>query len=190
MSTVKSKKLQVGTDATSTNNFTIYQPSTPDGTLRIGQGTADNPTEVGRFNSNGYIAANAPSFRATMSANQAISATTWTKMNFNTEGWDTTSDYDTSAYKFTPSVSGYYMVTLKKQWTATGGGLVALYRNGVGHMWGTYPTSNNYTSILTGIVYLNGTTDNIEPYGYRTTSGTINSNAATTYFQAILIHAT
>ena len=27
MSTVKSKKLQVGTDATSTNNFTIYQPA-------------------------------------------------------------------------------------------------------------------------------------------------------------------
>lgn len=54
MSTVKSKKLQVGTDATSSNNFTIYQPSTPDGTLRIGVGNADNPTEVGRFTSGGY----------------------------------------------------------------------------------------------------------------------------------------
>jgi hypothetical protein len=47
MSTVKSKKLQVGTDATSSNNFTIYQPATPDGTLRIGVGNADSPTEVG-----------------------------------------------------------------------------------------------------------------------------------------------
>jgi hypothetical protein len=53
MSTVKSKKLQVGTDATSTNNFTIYQPSTPDGTLRIGQGDADSPTEVARITSTG-----------------------------------------------------------------------------------------------------------------------------------------
>ena len=51
MSTVKSKKLQVGTDATSSNNFTIYQPSTPDGTLRIGVGNADSPTEVARFDS-------------------------------------------------------------------------------------------------------------------------------------------
>ena len=51
MSTVKSKNLQVGTDSTSSNNFTIYQPSTPDGTLRIGQGTADSPTEVARFDS-------------------------------------------------------------------------------------------------------------------------------------------
>lgn len=53
MSTVKSKKLQVGTDATSTNNFTIYQPSTPDGTLRIGQGDADSPTEVAKITSTG-----------------------------------------------------------------------------------------------------------------------------------------
>ncbi len=53
MSTVKSKKLQLGTDATATNNFTIYQPSTPDGTLRIGQGDADSPTEVARITSTG-----------------------------------------------------------------------------------------------------------------------------------------
>ena len=54
MSTVKSKKLQVGTDASASNNFTIYQPATPDGTLRIGVGNADSPTEVGQFNANGY----------------------------------------------------------------------------------------------------------------------------------------
>ena len=51
MSTVKSKKLQVGTDASASNNFTIYQPAVPDGTLRIGVGNADSPTEVARFDS-------------------------------------------------------------------------------------------------------------------------------------------
>ena len=55
MSTVKSKNLQVGTDATATNNFTIYQPATPDGTLRIGVGNADSPTEVAQFNSVGIV---------------------------------------------------------------------------------------------------------------------------------------
>ena len=69
MSTVKSKKLQVGTDATSTNNFTIYQPASPDGTLRIGVGNADSPTEVGRFDSNGLnklgtATGDAPSYSA------------------------------------------------------------------------------------------------------------------------------
>jgi len=69
MSTVKSKKLQVGTDATSSNNFTIYQPAVPDGTLRIGVGNADSPTEVARFDSNGLnklgtATGDAPSYSA------------------------------------------------------------------------------------------------------------------------------
>ena len=55
MSTVKSKKLQLGTDARATNNFTIYQPATPDGTLRVGQGNADNPTEVAKITSAGIF---------------------------------------------------------------------------------------------------------------------------------------
>lgn len=57
MSTVKSKNLQVGTDATASNNFTIYQPSTPDGTLRIGVGNADSPTEVMRLDGDGNVTA-------------------------------------------------------------------------------------------------------------------------------------
>jgi hypothetical protein len=55
MSTVKSKKLQLGTDARATNNFTIYQPATPDGTLRVGQGNAENPTEVAKITSAGIF---------------------------------------------------------------------------------------------------------------------------------------
>lgn len=42
-------------DARATNNFTIYQPSTPDGTLRIGQGDVDNNTEVAKITSAGIF---------------------------------------------------------------------------------------------------------------------------------------
>jgi hypothetical protein len=38
MSSLISKNLQVGSDPTATNNFTIFQPATPDGTLQIGNG--------------------------------------------------------------------------------------------------------------------------------------------------------
>jgi hypothetical protein len=55
MSTVKAKKIQLGTDATATNNFTIYQPTTPDRTIRIGQGNADNPVEVAKITSAGIF---------------------------------------------------------------------------------------------------------------------------------------
>jgi len=76
MSTVKSKKLQVGTDATSSNNFTIYQPATPDGTLRIGVGNADNPTEVARFDS-------IPSYSARAWANINTSGTVSVRQSGN-----------------------------------------------------------------------------------------------------------
>ena len=56
MSTVKTVKYQVGTDGTSSNNFTIYQPDPPDGTMRIGVGNADNPTEIAQFTSSGLNA--------------------------------------------------------------------------------------------------------------------------------------
>jgi hypothetical protein len=83
MSTVKSKKLQVGTDATASNNFTIYQPATPDGTLRIGVGNADSPTEVAQFTSAGLVSGVSKLDTATGSA-PSYSARAW--VNFNGTG--------------------------------------------------------------------------------------------------------
>ena len=86
MSTVKSKKLQVGTDASASNNFTIYQPATPDGTLRIGVGNADSPTEVARFDATGMISGGAtPNALSTASGSApSYSARAW--VNFNGQG--------------------------------------------------------------------------------------------------------
>ena len=72
--------IQIGTDATSTNNFTIYQPSTPDGTLRIGVGNADSPTEVAQFTSSGLVSGVSKLDTATGSA-PSYSARAW--VNFN-----------------------------------------------------------------------------------------------------------
>ena len=83
MSTVKSKNLQVGTDATATNNFTIYQPSTPDGTLRIGVGNADSPTEVAQFTSAGMVSG-ATSLTTASGSAPSYSGRAW--VNFNGEG--------------------------------------------------------------------------------------------------------
>jgi len=44
MSTVKTNNVQVGQSGTATNNFTVYQPSTPDGTVRIGVGNSGATT--------------------------------------------------------------------------------------------------------------------------------------------------
>ena len=83
MSTVKSKKLQVGTDATASNNFTIYQPASPDGTLRIGVGNADSPTEVGRFDSNGIRMASGKA----VDVATALSTATGSAPSYSARAW-------------------------------------------------------------------------------------------------------
>ena len=57
---------------------------------------------------------NTPSFQATMSGNQDISHNTATKVQFDTEDFDTDGKYDHSTnYRFTPTVAGKYHVYQK-----------------------------------------------------------------------------
>ena len=56
MSTVKAKNHQIGADGTASNNFTIYQPSTPDGTSRWAVGVSGATTaDVVTVNSSGNV---------------------------------------------------------------------------------------------------------------------------------------
>ena len=173
MSTVKSKQLQVGTSATSTDNFTIYQPATPDGTLRIGVGNADNPTEVGRFNSNGYVATNAPAFSAYRSTTQSISSATQTKIQFNGEQFDVNNCFDsTTNYRFTPNVAGYYQINSSMNSGASTSPTevsLTIYKNGSVAYYGGYLAASSTIKSspnVSALVYCNGTTDYIEIYAY------------------------
>ena len=58
MSTLKTNNVQVGQSVTATNNFTLYQPSTPDGTVRLGNGNSGSVTDVARFTSAGVFSFN------------------------------------------------------------------------------------------------------------------------------------
>ena len=170
MSTVKSKKLQVGTDATSSNNFTIYQPATPDGTLRIGVGNADSPTEVGKFDSNGYVATNAPAFSVGKNVDQTIATSTATKVTFEVENWDLTNDYDISTSTFTPSVAGYYQFNSTLYWKAGVDNAVVqniLHKNGSSYKYGSIIVGGSTKHIavtLSAVAYANGTTDYFNIY--------------------------
>lgn len=54
MSTINSKNVQVGTSSTAAENFTLYQPATPDGTVRLGVGNSGATTgDVVTVNSSG-----------------------------------------------------------------------------------------------------------------------------------------
>ena len=77
-----------------------------DGTIALADLSATGTKDATTFlrGDNTFASAggdNTPSFRATMSANQTISNTTSTIINFNTEDFDTDNAYNNSTYTFT-----------------------------------------------------------------------------------------
>lgn len=127
-----------------------------------------------------------PSFFAYASTSQLnITSATFVKVACNTEEWDTNSNYNTTTYRFTPTIAGYYQVNGAIRFTPGSGttgytGLTAtVYKNGT-----EYRRSNelltseaNYLqAVISLIVPMNGTTDYIELYGRYDPQGTVGSN--------------
>ena len=155
-----------------------------------GTGTS---TFGGNVDVTGNVITDAPAFSAYLSSSQIISANTWTKVAFDTKEFDLTNDYDnTTNYRFTPSVEGYYLISsvLYKITTTTrfivfirknGDGLKALYDAGTASL-----TNRRHGG--SALVYCNGSTDYIEIYMYQSSS-TIDSGSTSTYFQGHLVRA-
>jgi hypothetical protein len=89
------------------------------------QGTGANPAWATIS-----AADNTPSFKAKLSVNQAIPTATWTKVQMNTEVWDTDGTYDNSTnYRFTVPVgsAGKYSFHLATQLNVDSGDYSAMY---------------------------------------------------------------
>jgi len=81
MSTLKTNNVQVGQSVTATQNFTLYQPATPDGTVRLGVGNS------GATSADAVIVDNAGLFKFNSgfgSAATAYGCRAW--VNFNGTG--------------------------------------------------------------------------------------------------------
>jgi len=76
---------------------TNIEPIADNGTVTLGSSGDTFSLGSGVVQSN----LNNPSFRVQPSAAQNVGSGSFTKLNFNTEIWDTDSAYDTSAYRFT-----------------------------------------------------------------------------------------
>ena len=145
------------------------------------------------------VAGNGPAFSAWLSSNQSVTTGTFTKIQCNTEEWDTASAYDNATnYRFTPQVAGYYQVSGSANMNSATSNtecLVAIYKNGSAIKWGSYITrpTNNYDvgSAASALIYLNGSTDYVELYGYFSGVGALIFIGAQqrTFFQAALVRA-
>ena len=133
------------------------------------------------------VAGTGPAFMAYRSTNQTgISSNTLTKVQVNTEEYDTNNNYDpTINYRFTPTVAGFYQINAVVYLNGSGmtAPYCAIFKNGASHTVGsTYNSSASVAfSVASDLVYCNGSTDYIELYAAATvSSGTVTFAASTT----------
>ena len=113
------------------------------------------------------VAGTGPAFHAYNAGTQSISAATNTKVVFNAELFDTNSCFDTSTYRFTPNVAGYYQINVGVYYQGTNNAFITLRKNGTELVRFAQLANVSY-ALLSGssIAYMNGTTDYLEIYAY------------------------
>lgn len=129
---------------------------------------------------------NTPAFEAKGSAEMSgQSSNTWTKLAMNTELFDTNSMYDTSTYRFTPTVAGkYYVYGFFSMYTENSYNMfvsnIAIYKNGSNYKYlanndgSTSPNANEKGVFLGDIIDFNGSSDYVELYArLRSHSGNV-----------------
>jgi len=131
------------------------------------------------------VAGNGPAFSATTLTGQSLPNGTFTKIQFNVETFDTNSNYDpTTNYRFTPTVAGYYQINGNIAFVGSASGYVqvGIYKNGGIFIQGSMGTNN--TAIggqanASAVIFLNGSTDYVEFYGWQGSGGALALNPGT-----------
>jgi hypothetical protein len=133
------------------------------------------------------VSGNQPAFSASNNANQTISGTTFTRILFQTEEFDTNNNFASS--RFTPTVAGYYQINAGTYTAATATNVfVTIYKNGVEYIRGPW-VSTTFSCSVSALVQCNGSTDYIEIYVYMGTGQAIANSLPYTFFQGALVRA-
>jgi hypothetical protein len=142
------------------------------------------------------VSGNMPAFSAYNSSATTVANATFTKIAFQTEEFDTANAFDsTTNYRFTPQVAGYYQISSTISLNnASGNFLIDLYKNGSEFKRGSailQVTGIGSYASSSWLVYLNGSTDYLEIYGYQTSGSSLatTTGAANTYFSGVLVRS-
>ena len=131
------------------------------------------------------VSGNMPAFNANLSS-QSIPAAAYTKITFGTVNYDTNSNFSSS--RFTPTVAGYYLLvsTIAFNFASTTESSLYFYKNGSYFQTGADTAATTYSFNGSSIMYMNGSTDYAEVYGYSGNGGALNIN---TFFSGVLLRA-
>jgi hypothetical protein len=134
------------------------------------------------------VVGNGPAFMAYSSVATSVTNATNTKITLDAEDYDTNSNFANS--RFTATVAGYYQITGSIYANPPLLTLRALiFKNGTEYRGGSHIGGANgqFQMDVNALVYLNGTTDYVELYGYQASGGTYNIGAgASTYMCGFL----
>lgn len=122
--------------------------------------------------------------------NQTFAATTWTKLTWSTEEFDTNNNFDTATNRFTPTVKGKYLVTLTIECIGLSNGaycIPAFYKNGASYLYSSDTGNSNSGASMSAIVDMNGTTDYLEAYAYSGAASGVSGYVAVTRFAGVLL---
>jgi hypothetical protein len=126
----------------------------------------------------------APAFSATRTTTQTVSSSTYTKVLFTTEEFDTNNNFASST--FTPTVAGYYQINAAVGLNSTGESLIQLYKNGALFKTGQDLSTTVYNLAFSALVYANGSSDYFDVYVYPGAGTTVSGSSGVTYFQGFL----
>lgn len=167
-------KVALSGNASGTGTFTIASPnSNSDRTLNLpdASGTILTTATPG-------VPVNGPAFRAYLATTQSLTTDVATKVALNTEAFDTANCFNTSTYRFTPNVAGYYQFSATI-YVQAGSSLnyqyIQLFKNGAveaGAVYGPYGGTQQLGS-TSALIYLNGSTDYVELYAQAQGTGAL-----------------
>jgi len=140
------------------------------------------------------VSGNMPAFSAYNSTTQSISNATDTKITYDTELFDTNSNFASS--RFTPTVAGYYQIiaSVRDGTGGVSGQLISyIYLNGGNNKFCVLPLSGavGTTTVCSALMYMNGSTDFLEHYVRQSSGVSMNISASpnTTFFSGVLVRA-
>ena len=141
--------------------------------LKVNELQHTGGTSAATINSSGLVLPKIPCFEVIKNSSQALTASTWTKITFNAESYDTAGHFDLANSKFQPDIAGVYQINLCLYFGSGSNtaALSTLRKNGsqirkMAYLYHTDQSLDDYGISGSTMVQMNGSSDYIEAWAW------------------------